>query len=98
MGFPYYTILLSEYQKTSGRSHLPYFKIGLMPRNSVLRERFSDGKKKFAGLIGDSILTGKQAKDTAIAGADVVVVGNAFEKNPSLIHELCTAVHSLNQK
>ena len=48
-------------------------------------------------IIGGGIRTGEQAKDAAGAGADVVVVGNALEKNPSLIHELCAAVHSLDQ-
>ncbi|MGA2824237.1 MAG: geranylgeranylglyceryl/heptaprenylglyceryl phosphate synthase [Bacteroidales bacterium] len=49
-------------------------------------------------IIGGGIRTGKQAKDAANAGADVVVVGNAIEKKHSLIHELCDAVHSLNKK
>jgi phosphoglycerol geranylgeranyltransferase len=49
-------------------------------------------------IIGGGIRTGKQAKDAAMAGADIVVVGNAIEKKPSLIHELCHAIHSLNQK
>jgi putative glycerol-1-phosphate prenyltransferase len=48
-------------------------------------------------IIGGGIRSAKQAKETAGAGADVVVVGNAIEKNPSLIHELCDAVHSLNK-
>jgi len=47
-------------------------------------------------IIGGGIRTAKQASDAANAGADVVVVGNAIEKNPSLIPELCKAIHSLN--
>jgi phosphoglycerol geranylgeranyltransferase len=47
-------------------------------------------------IIGGGIRTAEQAKDAATAGADVVVVGNAIEKNPNLIHELSTAVHSVN--
>jgi putative glycerol-1-phosphate prenyltransferase len=31
------------------------------------------------------------------AGADVVVVGNAFEDDPSLIASLAEAVHAINQ-
>jgi putative glycerol-1-phosphate prenyltransferase len=46
-------------------------------------------------IIGGGICTAKQAKDAAKAGADVVVVGNAIEKNLPLINELCNAVHSL---
>ena len=38
----------------------------------------------------------KQALSHAQAGADVVVVGNATEQNPSLISELAHAVHSHN--
>jgi phosphoglycerol geranylgeranyltransferase len=49
-------------------------------------------------IIGGGIRTGKQAQDAATAGADVIVVGNAIEKKPSLVVELCTAVHSLNKK
>ncbi len=48
-------------------------------------------------IIGGGISNGEQAKDIAEAGADVVVVGNAIEKNPSLISELCNAVHSQNR-
>jgi putative glycerol-1-phosphate prenyltransferase len=32
------------------------------------------------------------------AGADVVVVGNAIEKDPSLIKEMAAAVHQSMQK
>ena len=47
-------------------------------------------------IIGGGIRTAAQAIDTSKAGADVVVVGNAIEKNPDLIRELSNAVHSLN--
>jgi putative glycerol-1-phosphate prenyltransferase len=47
-------------------------------------------------IIGGGICTARHAEDAAKAGADVVVVGNAIEKKPSLIRELCDAVHSLN--
>jgi phosphoglycerol geranylgeranyltransferase len=48
-------------------------------------------------IIGGGIKTARQARDAARAGADLVIVGNAIEKNPSLIGELCNAVHSLNK-
>ncbi|MCX6247009.1 MAG: geranylgeranylglyceryl/heptaprenylglyceryl phosphate synthase [Bacteroidetes bacterium] len=48
-------------------------------------------------IIGGGIRTATQARDAARSGADVVVVGNAIEKDPSLIHELCEAVHSLDK-
>jgi putative glycerol-1-phosphate prenyltransferase len=46
-------------------------------------------------IIGGGIRSGKQAQDAAAAGADVIVAGNAIEKEPSLVYELCKAVHSL---
>jgi len=49
-------------------------------------------------IIGGGIHTAVQAREAATSGADVVVVGNAIEKNPSLVFELCAAVHSLNKK
>jgi putative glycerol-1-phosphate prenyltransferase len=47
-------------------------------------------------IVGGGICTAIQAKEAATAGADVVVVGNAIEKKPSLIIELCKTIHSLN--
>jgi putative glycerol-1-phosphate prenyltransferase len=46
-------------------------------------------------FIGGGIRTPEQAKAAASAGADVVVVGNAIEKDPSLISTLAAAVHSV---
>ncbi|MCZ2100950.1 MAG: geranylgeranylglyceryl/heptaprenylglyceryl phosphate synthase [Chitinophagales bacterium] len=44
-------------------------------------------------IIGGGINTPQKAADRAAAGADVIVVGNALEKNPELIHELSVAIH-----
>jgi putative glycerol-1-phosphate prenyltransferase len=48
-------------------------------------------------IIGGGIRTPEQAIAAAAAGADLVVVGNAIEKNWSLVQTLSAAVHSLNQ-
>jgi phosphoglycerol geranylgeranyltransferase len=45
-------------------------------------------------IIGGGIRTAGQASDAAIAGADIVVVGNAIEKKPDLLKEISNAVHS----
>lgn len=45
-------------------------------------------------IVGGGIRTAEQAYRTATAGADVVVVGNAIEKDPALIREISNAVHS----
>ncbi|MGB0840137.1 MAG: geranylgeranylglyceryl/heptaprenylglyceryl phosphate synthase [Chitinophagales bacterium] len=47
-------------------------------------------------IVGGGIRTPERAYKTCAAGADLIVVGNAFEKQPELIGELCQAVHSLN--
>ena len=45
-------------------------------------------------VIGGGISDPQKAFDNVKAGADVVVVGNAIEKDPSLIVDLSAAVHS----
>lgn len=44
-------------------------------------------------VVGGGIRTAQQARQACKAGADMVVVGNAAEKDPDLIAELCAAVH-----
>jgi putative glycerol-1-phosphate prenyltransferase len=46
-------------------------------------------------VIGGGILTAEKAYRNCKAGADVIVVGNAIEKEPSLISEMAAAVHSV---
>jgi len=46
-------------------------------------------------IIGGGILTAEKAYRNCKAGADVIVVGNAIEKEPSLISEIAAAVHSV---
>lgn len=45
-------------------------------------------------IVGGGIRTPEKALANVEAGADVVVVGNAIEKNPKLIFEMAAAVHS----
>ena len=45
-------------------------------------------------IVGGGIKTPEQAQNACKAGADVLVVGNAIEKDFSLIKELASAVHS----
>lgn len=44
-------------------------------------------------IVGGGITTPDKAHRNCLAGADIVVVGNAIEKDPSLIREICAAVH-----
>jgi phosphoglycerol geranylgeranyltransferase len=45
-------------------------------------------------IVGGGIRTALQAKQACKSGADMVVVGNAAEKDPDLIAELAAAVHN----
>jgi putative glycerol-1-phosphate prenyltransferase len=49
-------------------------------------------------IVGGGIRTPEKALANIKAGADVVVVGNAIEKDPNLVLEIADAVHSLNRK
>ena len=46
-------------------------------------------------IIGGGITYPEKAYLNCKAGADVIVIGNAIEKDPSLIKEMATAIHSL---
>jgi phosphoglycerol geranylgeranyltransferase len=46
-------------------------------------------------IIGGGIIEPEKAYRNCKAGADVIVVGNAIEKDPSLIREMAAAVHSV---
>ncbi|MDB5248256.1 MAG: geranylgeranylglyceryl/heptaprenylglyceryl phosphate synthase [Segetibacter sp.] len=46
-------------------------------------------------IIGGGITDPEKAYLNCKAGADVIVVGNAIEKDPALIKEMATAIHSL---
>jgi heptaprenylglyceryl phosphate synthase len=45
-------------------------------------------------IIGGGIRTPEKAAANVAAGADVIVIGNAIEKDPTLLIELSDAVHS----
>jgi len=47
-------------------------------------------------IVGGGITTPEKAYDNCKAGADVIVVGNAIEKDPSVLKELAAAVHSVS--
>jgi putative glycerol-1-phosphate prenyltransferase len=43
-------------------------------------------------LVGGGIDNHTKAKEAAKAGADMLIIGNALEKNPDLIFKICSAV------
>ncbi len=46
-------------------------------------------------IIGGGIQTSEKAFEVCNAGADIVVIGNALEKDPDLISDISSVVHSL---
>ncbi len=46
-------------------------------------------------LIGGGIKTPEKALENCIAGADIIVVGNAIEKDKSIIKQISQAIHSI---
>jgi phosphoglycerol geranylgeranyltransferase len=45
-------------------------------------------------IVGGGIRTTEQAKIICEAGADIIVIGNVTEKNPSIIREIARTIHS----
>ena len=46
-------------------------------------------------IIGGGINSAKQAKEKCRAGADIIVVGNAIEKDSALIKQIADAIHNI---
>lgn len=49
-------------------------------------------------IIGGGIRSAEKAYANVQAGADIIVVGNAIEKDPQLIKEIAAAIHSYSPK
>ena len=47
-------------------------------------------------VIGGGIRDAEKAYRNCKAGADVIVVGNAIEQNPSLLEEMAAAIHQVS--
>ena len=74
-----------------------YMDGGSGAKNPIPTSMISEVRKNTSGpiFVGGGIRTPEQAAATARAGADVVVVGNAIEKDPGLIGALSEAVHQV---
>ncbi len=67
-------------------------------QNTISEEMISfvKGSVDIPLIIGGGIKTADTLSSVLNAGADIVVVGNLFEKNPDLIYDFSNVVHSLN--
>lgn len=76
-----------------------YMDAGSGAQNPISSSMISEVKSQINGplFIGGGIKTPEQAIATCKAGADIVVVGNAIEKDPNLVQKLTSAIHGLNQ-
>jgi putative glycerol-1-phosphate prenyltransferase len=74
-----------------------YLDAGSGARNAVSQKMIHDVKKEIdiPLIVGGGIRTKEQAFQTAEAGADIIVVGNAFENDPSLIPEFQMIVREI---
>lgn len=68
-------------------------------KNPVSKEMIEcvSGATDIPLIVGGGITTPEKAMENVQAGADVVVVGNAIEKDPELIMDISAAVHAVKQ-
>ena len=76
---------------------LIYMDAGSGAKRAITEEMISRVSKIISVplIIGGGIREPEKAYLNCKAGADVIVVGNAIEKDPSLIKEMAAAVHSV---
>lgn len=67
-------------------------------KNPITKEMISSVRKSVDCplIIGGGISCGKKAIENCKAGADIIVVGNAIEKDQNLIKEIADAIHNFN--
>lgn len=77
---------------------LIYMDAGSGAKNPVQTEMISSVSNaiNIPLIVGGGIRTPEKAAENVKNGANVIVVGNAIEKSPSLIQEMADAVHSAN--
>ena len=78
---------------------LMYMDAGSGARNPISESMISAVSSviKVPLIIGGGIRTPEKALANVLAGADVIVVGNAIEKDPNLIIDMAEAVHSASK-
>jgi putative glycerol-1-phosphate prenyltransferase len=77
-----------------------YMDAGSGARNPISEEMIAAVSKNINVplVVGGGIRDAEQAYISCKAGADIIVVGNAIEKDPTLINEIAAAVHSVPVK
>ncbi len=77
---------------------LIFMDAGSGARNHISASMISDVRKNIALpiIVGGGIRTPEAAYELSNAGADIIVVGNAIEKDLQLIREISFAIHSVS--
>ena len=65
-------------------------------KNPISKEMISSVRKSVDCplIVGGGISSGEKAIENCTAGADIIVVGNAIEKDQNLIKEIAEAIHN----
>ena len=65
-------------------------------KNPITKEMISSVRKSVDCplIVGGGISSGEKAIENCRAGADIIVVGNAIEKDQNLIKEIAEAIHN----
>lgn len=77
-----------------------YMDSGSGAKKAITEEMISHVSKNISIplIIGGGITDPEKAYLNCKAGADLIIVGNAIEKDPNLIMEMSAAIHSINVK
>lgn len=75
---------------------LIYLEAGSGAKNTVQGKMIQAVKKSISVplIVGGGIRTAEQARAACAAGADLVVIGNAAEKDPGSVKKIANAIHS----
>ena len=75
---------------------LMYLDAGSGAKNPVSTSMIENvaGATQIPLIVGGGIRTAEKAYENVKAGADLIVVGNAIEKDPMLIKEMASAIHN----
>ena len=57
----------------------------------------SNGRRNIPLIVGGGINSAEKALANCKAGADIIVVGNCIEKNPSLLEEIAKTIREYNK-
>ena len=58
----------------------------------------SGGRGGVPLIVGGGIDTSRKALESLEAGADMIVIGNALEKDPTLLNEIAEKIYEINQQ